>query len=93
MSERLTPEQRDWLERWDGITSTAHGLELLRAALARIDALEGRLIDAQAKLADAMRFVPQPETMSGYCDPHAPDDVKELIALAAKLQGATHDAE
>jgi hypothetical protein len=43
--------------------------------------------DLESKLADAMRFVPYPETMSGWCDPSAPDEVKELIALACKLRG------
>lgn len=40
-----------------------------------------------ADLADAMRFVPRPETMSGYGDPDAPDDVKELLEIAARLHG------
>lgn len=49
----------------------------------------GEIESLRTKLADAMKFVPHPETMSGYCDPSAPDDVKELIALAAKLRGRT----
>lgn len=45
------------------------------------------LSSLKEKLADAMRFIPYPETMSGYCDPDAPDEVKETIAIAAKLHG------
>lgn len=45
------------------------------------------LRELRAKLANAMKFVPYPETMCGYCDPCAPDDTKALIELAARLHG------
>jgi hypothetical protein len=49
--------------------------------------VEHNMAALELQLADAMRFVPQPEDMSGYCDPEAPDELKELIVIAARLHG------
>jgi hypothetical protein len=47
------------------------------------------LADLRKKLDFAMRFVPAPETMAGYCDPSAPEEVKADIEMAARLHGRT----
>lgn len=48
--------------------------------------------DLARRLKLAMRFVPHPETMSGYGDTEAPDDEKELIAIAGELHNFLEDA-
>lgn len=48
-----------------------------------------QLAAAKEENAELHQFVPHPESMSGFDDPNAPDDVKELIALAEKYQAAS----
>jgi hypothetical protein len=68
----------------DGLLNAFNGVTAAMVAL-----YEPEIVRLEIKLADAMRFVPHPETMSGFMDPDAPDDVKELIRIAAKLHGRT----
>jgi hypothetical protein len=59
-------------------------------AAAEIERLRQRVQELEAVAKTAMRFVPAPESMAGFDDPDAPEEVRELIELAKWLYSTEH---